>query len=228
MRSHLPLAERQAIFSEMYRLKQSNVSLSPTALRALLTSRFERLPSMETLKRWDAGETAPMTCVNAFEPAPSDELSFFLGAWLGDGWEDHSDGGKRLSLKVRSRDFAAEFASCATTILNKTEPYKVRSLSEPDGQWYFVKVTSVLLHHFAIQPFPRLVEYMKDQPIGFLRGFFTAEGNPSVSIASKRFGLEFAVTLCVSCTSLDYIVFAREQLLKLGYRPTNLTTGYKE
>lgn len=61
-----------------------------------------------------------------------------------------------------------------------------------------------------------------------LAGFLTAEGNPSVSIARKSLGLEFAVTVCVSCTCLDYIVFAREQLLKLGYGPTNLTTGYKE
>jgi len=228
LRSPLSLSEREAIFSEVHRLKKSNPNLDSSELRSLLSSRFERLPSLETLKRWNAGQTAPNTCVNKFDAKPSEELSFFLGAWLGDGWEDHSDHGKRLSLKVRSIDFATEFASCATRILNKTEPYKVRSLSEPDGQWYFVKATSILLHQFANQPFPKLIEYIENHPIGFLRGFFTAEGNPSVSVASKRFGLEFAVTICVSCTCLDYIVFSREQLLKLGYRPTNLTAGYRE
>jgi hypothetical protein len=63
-----------------------------------------------------------MTSVTAFNAEPSEELSFFLGAWLGDGLGDDADGGKRLLLKVRSLDFANEFANSATLVLKKRTP----------------------------------------------------------------------------------------------------------
>jgi intein-encoded DNA endonuclease-like protein len=143
-------------------------------------------PSRMTLVRWAKGTTDPSRILNRFVPVPSKDLSFFLGAWLGDGWADESDGGKRMLLKVRSFDFAKEFAECATRLLNKTSPYWVRRVRDKHGQWYLVKVTSIALYNFVNQPFAHLQEFVRAYPSAFLRGFFTAEGNPAVSISQRR------------------------------------------
>jgi len=115
-----------------------------------------------------------------FHPVPSDSLSFFLGAWLGDGWADEADGGKRLLLKVRSMSFADEFAAAATAVLGKQ--YRAREVHDKNGRWYQVKVTSMLLFEFVGRPFAELEPTIEQFPMSFLRAFATAEGNPSVSI----------------------------------------------
>ncbi len=191
----------------------------------LLLSDFKLLPSRETIRRWNVGKTAPMTSVNKFDAEPSEELSFFLGAWLGDGWGDSADGGKRLFLKVRARQFAEEFANSATSILHKSIPYVARRIEDENGTWYQVKVTSLLLFELANRPFGDLTSCIGAHPIGFLRGFFTAEGNPSVSIGRGRGRPALQVTLCVSNTEKKYIRYAMKLVRQLGYRPTNITKG---
>jgi intein-encoded DNA endonuclease-like protein len=225
LRGPLPLVERQEIFMEISRIKQSKPDLGPAELRRVLSSRFKQIPSRETIRRWNAGETSPMTGVNEFKAEPSEELSFFLGAWLGDGWGDDSGGGKRLLLKVRSLDFANEFANTATLVLNKTEPYLARSIVDEKGQWYQVKVTSVLLFELANRPFAQLSGYIKPHPTGFLRAFLTAEGNPAVSINASHEPPTLGLTVCVSNTELGYVQYALDLMKGLGYHPTKITIG---
>ncbi len=166
-----------------------------------------------------------MTSVNRLEEKPSEELSFFLGAWLGDGWRDGSDGGKRLLLKVRSRQFAEEFARSATAILRTSSPYVARKVEEETGTWYQVKVTSVLLFKFVNRPLSEIVPCVEPRPCGFLRGFFTAEGNQSVSIGSSRGRRALQLTLCVSNTEIEYMRCAMSLVKQLGYHPSKITRG---
>ena len=166
-----------------------------------------------------------MTRVTAFNAEPSEELSFFLGAWLGDGWGDDDDGGKRLLLKVRSLDFAKEFASSATAVLKKQNPYLSSSIVDKKGQWYQVKVTSVLLYELANRPFGQLSSLIKPHPIGFLRALFTAEGNPAVLNQCKSWSTILGLTVCVSNTGLGYLQFAMDLMKGLGYHPTKMTIG---
>lgn len=219
MRSSLTTIERKKIFDEVRRLKQSNVNLDFRSLRFALSACFPRLPSKETLKRYLAGKTCPTTSINDFEPKQSEELSFFLGAWLGDGWADESDGGKRLLLKVRSYDFAKEFATSAEKILHKTDSYWVRRIFDKTGIWYLVKVTSFLLYDFVNQPLDVLSGTIEPLPRGFLRGLFTAEGNPSTSI-SRRYGLD--VVLDLSNSDYQLLEFSMNLLLALGYHPRRI------
>jgi hypothetical protein len=215
--------ERQKVFDEVSRLRQQHGNLGVTALRSMLSPSFSKIPSRETLRRWLLGKTAPTTSLNTFEARPSPGLSFFLGAWLGDGWADESDGGKRLLLKVRARDFAEEFARAATVILEKKKPYRVRVVTGKRGTWYLVKVTSMLLYDFVNQPFSKLHRWIEPHALGFLRAFFTAEGNPIVSIQSR--GPQLIVVLCVSNTDLDYLTYVNTTLVGMGYHPTRIRTS---
>lgn len=163
--------------------------------------------------------------MNDFEPNPSEELSFFLGAWLGDGWADESDGGKRLLLKVRSYDFAKEFATSAEKILHKTDSYWVRRVFDKTGIWYLVKATSFLLYDFVNQPLDVLRATIEPFPVGFLRGIYTAEGNPSVNVSQrKRAWLD--VGICLSNSDHRLLEFSRGLLLTLGFHPGRIRLNY--
>lgn len=176
------------------------------------------LPSRETLRRWVLRQTSPFSGKRVFEARPSEELSFFLGAWIGDGWSDDSDGGKRMLLKVRSHDFAREFADCATKILSKTKPYKVRAVLDEGKTWYIVKVTSFMLYEFVNQSMEQLLTYLEAFPHAFLRGLFTAEGGPSVSVQHSR-RLYLDVGLFASNSDYQLLALSASMLSKLGLLP---------
>lgn len=81
-----------------------------------------------------------------------------------------------------------------------------------------MKVTSSQLYEFVGRPFSELLPYLVPNPIGFLRGFFTAEGNPSVAIERRgRPRLSTGVELANSDYQL--LVFSRDSLSNLGFHP---------
>jgi len=187
-------------------------------LRKELTSTGLTLPSTQTIRRWALAKASPFSAKRIFNAQPSEELSFFLGAWVGDGWSDDNEGGKRMLLKVRSYSFANEFARSAAKILRKTDSYWVRRIVDETGMWYFVKVTSFMLYDFLNQPLGTLRKYVEPFPRGFLRGFFTAEGNPTVSVA-KRNGPLLSIGLDLSNSDYGLLDFCRMLLAALGYHP---------
>jgi intein-encoded DNA endonuclease-like protein len=186
---------------------------------ARLTASGCRLPSRMTVSRWAQGATSPFSGMRLFRPRPSDELSFFLGAWLGDGWGDVSDGGKRIRLKVRSKSFAENFATSAGAIL-EGEPYKVWTTQDARGPWYNVKVTSYMLFDFLSGDLRAVRPYIERYPVGFLRGFFTAEGNPSVSVSQR--GPSLSVGLDLSNSDYELLDLTRSLLIGLGLHPSRI------
>ena len=175
-------------------------------------------PSRGTIRRWASGATSPFSGKRIFDRQPSPELSFFLGAWLGDGWADENDGGKRMLLKVRSYDFAKEFADCAARVLHKTDSYWVRRVNDKRGKWYLVKVTSFQLLECVDQPFESLRNLIEPFPKPFLRGIFTAEGNPQISIW-QRGGPGLDVGLTVSNSDHALLQTTRTLLSSLNFHP---------
>jgi len=176
------------------------------------------LPSLGTIRRWAAGATSPFSGKRIFDGRPSGELSFFLGAWIGDGWADENDGGKRMLLKVRSYDFAKEFADCAARILHKTDSYWVRKVHDKRGRWYLVKVTSFQLYEFLNRPLEFLLQAVESFPNEFLRGVFTAEGNPVLSIQQRR-GPRLEVGLTVSNSDYELMQLLNRLLTNSALHP---------
>ena len=148
----------------------------PSVLMLRLKESGLVVPSRETVRRWAQKTHSPSSSVQIFNPRPSEELGFFLGAWLGDGWADENDGGKRLLMMVRSPSFAEEFAKSSSLILAKKRDYRVRVVQRGGKNWYLVKVTSILLYEFVPKPWEQLSDFAVAYPVSFLRGFFTAEG----------------------------------------------------
>jgi DNA endonuclease len=213
-----PLADRMRAYREVRKLVERGIS-DPSAIAQGLRVAGVVLPSRTTIQRWATGTTSPFSTIRQFTPEPCEELSFFLGAWLGDGWGDVNDGGKRIRLKVRSGSFAENFAISSGAILGR-EPYKVWTTLDARGPWYNVKVTSCLLFDFLCNDFRALRPYIERYPIGFLRGFFTAEGNPSVSVGQR--GPSLSVGLDLSNTDHELLELAQVLLYRLGLRPSKI------
>jgi len=226
-RKFAPISDRMKVYTLVRTSVETKGFTGVAGLRNELKGCGCVLPSGTTLKRWASGETSPFSGKNLFKAQPSEDLSFFLGAWLGDGWADDNDGGKRMLLKVRSYEFAKEFADCATKILGKRDSYWVRRVVDKRGRWYLVKVTSFMLYDFANQPLGALRNSIEPFPRGFLRGFFTAEGNPSVYIQRTK-KPRLVVGLCVSNSDYSLLDFTRGLLLTLGYRPGRFKIDRRE
>ena len=212
-----PLADRMKAYEEVRRLMGEGVT-SPSAVMKRLNASGIRAPARQTVDRWMLGRNAPTTSVNVFVPRPSPELSFFIGAWLGDGWADENDGGKRMLLKVRSYDFAKEFADSAGKILGKEGSYLPRKVTDDDGDWYKVKVTSLMLYAFATQPQELVLAKAEPSPKGFLRGFITAEGGPYVTVENAA-PAYLSVGVAVSNSDRSLLEFTRRLLTGLGFEP---------
>lgn len=222
-----PVADRMKAYGAVREPVESRGTTGPAEIRRVLEGNGFSLPSRQTIRRWALGKTSPFSGKRVFYSRPSEELSFFLGAWLGDGWADDNDGGKRLLLKVRSYDFAREFAVCAAKILGKTDSYWVRRVLDKHGRWYLVKVTSLMLFDFVNRPFKELAPLIERFPRGFLRGFFTAEGNPSVSIEQTH-GPYLNVGLVVSNSDRKLLDFTGDLLRESGFHPGKIRLNIAE
>jgi intein-encoded DNA endonuclease-like protein len=221
-----PLNDRIRAYEEVRKLAKDGVR-SPSGLLRELRKAGLGTPSRETVRRWANGLNSPLTNLNLFVPTPSDELSFFIGAWYGDGWGDENDGGGRMRLKVRSDSFAQEYADTATEILGKSIPYRVWVTHDDGGPWYNVKVTSRLFFDFLNQDLQKLTKIIEPFPRGFLRGFFTAEGSPTVSIESSPTPW-LSVGVVVSNSELFTLRFCSNLLQKLGYKPGKIRINMEE
>ena len=226
-KSAVSLLERARTYGAVREYARSNPGLGPSAATRELKRKGYTVPSRETVRHWILDATSPLTGVNVFTPLPSDELSFFLGSWLGDGWGDESDGGKRMRLKVRSQSFAVEFAHAASVLLSKSKDYRVWKTADEHGSWYNVKVTSVQLYKYVTQDLEVLRRVIVPFACGFLRGFATAEGCPSVSI-SKRRGPRIDVGVTISNSDLDLLCFSRDLLKEQGFRPGKIRLNFPE
>jgi hypothetical protein len=97
-----PTLERMKTYEMVPRLVEEGIEERPELLMLRLKQPGLAVPSRQTVLRWVRNTHSPTSSLRMFDPRPSDELSFFLGAWLGDGWANENDGGKRLLLMVSS------------------------------------------------------------------------------------------------------------------------------
>ena len=146
---------------------------------------------------------------------------------MGDGWADENDGGKRMLLKVRSYDFAKEFADRAARLLGKKDSYWVRRVTDKHGKWFLVKVTSFMLYNFLNGGFDKLRSVVEPFPKQFLRGFYTAEGCPSISL-QKRYGPVLSAGVVVSNSDRALLQCTYDLLTRQGYHPGKIRLNFQE
>jgi len=126
-----------------------------------------------TVYGWVIKGKTPRTKANI---AASPELSYFVGAWLGDG-SSSLDHKRKISLVVKDKDFATEFARCASVITGKDYPISTHKYG------FQVQVYSKFLFD-KLKNWESLEHKLAKYPKMFLRGLADAEG--SVHKAGRR------------------------------------------
>ncbi len=137
--------------------------------------------SNDTVKGWIYRGYSTLNKFNNFDSKPSYELGYVIGSVLGDGnlYFDKTcgtRGGYLIRLKVKDLDFINEFNKCVCIILNKKKPYAVAPQKKG---LYIVKCSCKNMYEFLNQPLTNqksTIEGTTESIIGFIRGFFDAEG----------------------------------------------------
>jgi hypothetical protein len=146
-----------------------------------------------TVDHWIYGERHPFGSFTIPDLTPSRELSYVLGAFLGDGcaFKTRSIKGTILyevQLAVRDRDFANEFNKCISKILRKDGGYSIFER----GGYYAVRVTNRILYEFLKKPWKMHKQIIEKFPAEFLRGFFDSEGcvhRRMIAVSNTNLGL---------------------------------------
>ena len=115
------------------------------------------------------------------ELLPSKELSFVIGAFLGDGWKRkvknlRSGNDYRISLASIDKEFTKKFSKCVASVLNKKEASIYVRKRKGKRPLYEVTYSSKLLYDFLDRPFKDIISVAIVYPSHFLRGLFDAEG----------------------------------------------------
>src|SRR2546425_10131229 len=84
-----------------------------------------------TIRGWLVHSRRPWTRYELFRPTSSDQLSYVIGVYMGDGSISRWRNRFSLRLGVKDKEFADKFSSTCAQILGK-EPYSVRHVRDRD------------------------------------------------------------------------------------------------
>ncbi len=163
-----------------------------------------------TIRGWLVDHRKPWTRYELFRPTSSEQLSYAIGVYMGDGSISKQGNRSVLRLHVKDREFARKFSSTCSQILGKT-PYSVRHIADRDK--YETTVANTSFCKFLKQTFSQLDLYIRDHPSGFLRGLADSDGCPAITTTRKRGKPWFFVQIVVATsTSVPLLSYARKIL----------------
>ena len=200
----------ERIYKEVTDLRR-NKGLSYNKIKKIVEEKYGIKISKATIIRWVNNKANPFNRMKFISIKPCPELSYVIGAFLGDG-NAYFEKGKynyRVKLKVRDREFAVEFKTCLEKLGYHPLFYFERNATRTD-RWV-VEVRNKHLFFFLKKPLEELVKIAKDHPKEFIRGFFDAEGGPLISTSN---GLKLYIH--VSNTDKKLLEYIREMLKNLG------------
>jgi DNA endonuclease len=141
--------------------------------------------------------------------SPRPELSYLVGAYLGDG-QTAGEQDKKVRFNLADLAFA--------DILNKVVARVLRTSPRPvpmERGFHHVSYDSAVLYDYLQQPLPKLQACIDSSPGKFLQGFFDAEGytTPVLNISKRCF---VGIVVGAANTNPDYLNCAQKILSSLG------------
>jgi intein-encoded DNA endonuclease-like protein len=177
-----------------------------------------------TIRGWLVDGRRPWTRYELFKPISSDQLSYAIGVYLGDGSISRWRNRTFLRLRVKDKEFADRFSFTCAQILEK-EPYSVRRVEDRDI--YETSVANVSFCKFLSQGDTKLDGYLREHPSAFVRGLADSDGCPAVTATRKRGKPWFFVQVVVATsTSIRLLTYAQTILMEcLGLKATLVYKG---
>lgn len=185
-----------------------------------------------TVQNWILGIHNPSRRLHRyFEPTPSPELSYLIGAVLGDGYTTEDQGRGIVGFTNKDVDLLKHFLSCVSQVLGVPSAGRITS-GTPYGTRK-ATVGSTLLTLFLRNPLHQLAPFIERHPGPFISGFFDAEGSCATTISRGR----LVVGLNASNTDLRMLQYIRTLLrnrfqiqgsITVGRRPCRTSIHGKE
>jgi intein-encoded DNA endonuclease-like protein len=185
-RSYLPRELRIRLFDEVNRLRRGG--LTYMEIIDEIWRRYGVRLSKSHISYWLRGIHGPYN--GRYIPSieflrPSEELAYVIGVKVGDGYVARrrravkSYNRVRIGLKVKDREFAAEFGRCLAEVLGR-RPVKPKYSNS--SRQYVVEVHSQTLYELLKKPvdldrLKKHIEHCERCTAAFLRGFADSEGS---------------------------------------------------
>ena len=177
-----------------------------------------------TVRGWLVNGRKPWTRYEFFKPRYSDQLTYVIRVYMGDGsisrWRN------RFSLRLgrKDKEFADKFSSTCAQVLGK-KPYSVRHVRDRDT--YETIISNASFCKFLQQGLTYLDRYVREHPSGFVRGLADSDGCPTVTTTRKRGKPWFLVQVVVATsTSIRLLSYTRTILREcLGIKATLVYKG---
>ena len=136
-----------------------------------------------------------------FQPTSCPELSYVIGAVLGDGYVTEDRGRGIVGFTNKDKFLLEHFLVCISRILNTRRAGRITS-----GTRYGVlkaTVGSRLLFLFLKKPLAEIAPFIEQEPAAFISGFFDAEGHATVALSHGR----LSVIVGASNTDLEVLEY---------------------
>jgi intein-encoded DNA endonuclease-like protein len=197
---HRTLEERLASFSHVRQL--TSEGLPPSDVASAIGISLDDVRYWLRVKKPSRERYVP-------DLTPRPELSYLIGAYLGDG-QTAGEEDKKVRFKVADLDFANILNETVSRVLGT----RLRVIRIERG-FHCVVYDSAVLYDFLQQPIEPLIPYAETSPESFLRGFFDAEGyvTPRLDYQSKRL---LGLTIGVANSNPDYLGCVKRLLVDQG------------
>jgi intein-encoded DNA endonuclease-like protein len=184
----LSLDKRIKLYGEAQRLSKSG--LSPRAIERRLRSTYGYSVAATNINKWVYHGARPDTRANIPNLNPSPHLSYFLGAYKGDGYQycDSRNRIFRVGFRVKDRDFAKHASRAIAAVLRRgpVPLWTARGRGGPNDTFHVFSVGSWSLRSFLRRNLEVQLAVAMKFPREFLRGIFDAEGFVSVGRCGNR------------------------------------------
>ena len=191
----LPLDKRIKLYSEALMLNKQGVS--PRAIERRFRSTYGYSVAATNINKWVYHGARPDTRANIPNLSPSPQLSYFLGAYKGDGYAycDPRNRIFRIGFRVKDRDFAKHAARAVAYVLRR-RPIRLWTAKGDGGAqdvFHVFTAASWTLRSFLRGSLEKLLVVALNYPREFLRGIFDAEGFVSVGQERNRMQMHVGI-----------------------------------
>jgi intein-encoded DNA endonuclease-like protein len=184
VRSNLPADFRLQLYREAMQLRAEHGWGYRRIAKALSAVHGIGVPK-GTVSNWLLGAYNPVSRLHRFfQAVPSPELSYVIGAVLGDGYTTEDQGNGIVGFTNKDRYLLEHFLTCLSRIFNTQNAGRITR-----GTRYGVfkaTIGSRLLALFFQRPLVEIAPFIEEHPAPFVRGFFDAEGHATITVSRGR------------------------------------------
>jgi hypothetical protein len=161
----------------------------------------------------------------------SKELSYFIGAFLGDGYLSCNMKNQSYLIKIYAgldKSFAEKCFNCLKTICLNPRMwfYKNKKYMKWKGQWIVYVYSKKLYEYLKNLKIENLKNLLNSKELiySFIIGFYDAEG----CLPYKKYRKNIRLNLHIDNTNLELVNFVKELLFNLGFNPTLVCLIHKK